>query len=474
MFGCGSRPINPLRRNRMSGQSPPAIVIGAGISGLACAYRLRRRGVPVVLLEASPRPGGMIRSERHGDFLFELGPQSTLVDAPLLALIEELGLAGKLLRANSRAPRYVLHRGRLRAVPLGPGALIGTRLLSARTKLRVIREAFRRTRPPDEDESVATFVRRKFGGEILDRIVAPMVSGIYAGDAESISVSAAFPALRRYELEHGSIVRGALKSRPAKGEMKPALCSFEDGMESLPVALSQLLGDALWCDTQVHAVRASPSGPRRFQIEIVRCGAPETLAADAVIVATPCDASAAILSGVSDQFPAIFRQIEYAPVAVISTGYARGNVGNSLDGFGFLVPRSEGLRLLGTVWNSSLFPDRAPAGHVSLASFAGGATDPEFCSLPESEIAEQITKELAQILRISAPPAAIRVQKYGRALPQYNLGHSRIVESLAALTAAAPGLFLAGNYLAGPAVGACVAQATQTSEAVLAQLAPRA
>jgi protoporphyrinogen/coproporphyrinogen III oxidase len=464
----------------MTQTSPSAIVIGAGISGLTCAYRLRRRGVQVVLLEASPRAGGVIRSVNQDGYLFEIGPQSCLVDAPLLALIEELGLGEKLLRASPRAPRYVLHHGRLRAVPLGPGALIGTSLLSARTKLRVLGEAFHRTRPPDEDESVATFTRRKFGGEILDRIVAPMVSGIFAGDAESISVSAAFPSLRRYELEYGSIVRGALKSRPAKGEMRPSLCSFAGGMETLPAALAQSLGAALWFDTQVQSIRAAAhanSGePRsaRFQIEISRRGTPETLSANAVVIAAPCDASATILSTVSEHFAPAFRQVEYAPVAVISAGYARAAVGNTLDGFGFLVPRSERLHLLGTVWNSSLFPDRAPAGHVCMASFAGGSTDPEFCALPESEIAAQIGKELAQILRISAPLAAIRVQKYSRALPQYTLGHSRIVESLAALAAATPGLFLTGNYLAGPAVGSCVAQATQTSGAVVAHLAPRA
>jgi oxygen-dependent protoporphyrinogen oxidase len=461
----------------MSDISPSVVVIGAGISGLTCAYRLRRRGVSVLLLEASSRAGGMIRTVQDDGFLFELGPQSCLVDAPLLALIEELGLADNLFRANPRAPRYVLHRGRLRAVPLGPGALLGTSLLSARTKLRLVGEVLHRTRPPDEDESVATFVRRKFGDEILERIVAPMVSGIYAGDAESLSVSAAFPSLRRYELEHGSILRGALKSRGAKGEPRPSLCSFPDGMETLPIALGKSLGDALWCDTQVQSVRAAtPENPSRsrgaqYEIEILRRGAAETLSCDAVVVAAPCDASATILSAACPQFAETFQQIEYAPVAVISAGYARKSIGNTLDGFGFLVPRGEGLHLLGNVWNSSLFPDRAPVGHVSVASFAGGTTDPEFCSLPESEIAAQITKELAQILRISAPPAALRVQKYARALPQYNLGHSRIVETLAKLTASTPGLFLAGNYLAGPSIGACVAQATQTCDAVLSHVA---
>jgi oxygen-dependent protoporphyrinogen oxidase len=462
----------------MTDISPSAIVIGAGISGLTCAYRLRRRGVSVLLLEAASRAGGMIRTVRQDDgFLFELGPQSCLVDAPLLALIEELGLAENLLRANSRAPRYVLHRGRLRRVPLGPAALLGTSLFGARTKLRLVADLIRRTRPPDQDESVGTLVRRKFGDEILERIVAPMVSGIYAGDADAISVSAAFPSLRRYELEHGSILRGALKSRPAKGELRPILCSFSEGMETLPIALAKSLGDALWCDTQVHSIRrgaadiSGNSHDAQFQIEIVRRGARETLSAAAVIVATPCDASAAILSGVSEQFAETFQRIEYAPVAVVSAGYARKSIGNALDGFGFLVPRGEGLHLLGNVWSSSLFPDRAPAGHVSLASFAGGTTDPEFCALPDSEIAAQITKELAHILRISAPPVALRVQTYARALPQYTLDHVNIVQSLASLTASTAGLFLAGNYLAGPSVGACVAQATQTSDAVIAHLA---
>jgi oxygen-dependent protoporphyrinogen oxidase len=462
---------------------PSTIVIGAGISGLTCAYRLRRRGISVLVLEAAPRAGGMIRSVQEDGYLFELGPQSSLVEAPLLALITELGLAERLERANPRAPRYVLHRGRLRAVAMGPGAFVASSLLSARTKLRLIGDAFGRTQPPDEDESVAAFVRRKFTAELLDRLVAPMVSGIYAGDAERLSLASAFPSIRRFEREHGSVIRGAMKSRPAKGAPKPTLCSFPDGLEELPRALAQSLGDALWCDTHVVAIRAKQSendvraattdastraDAARFQIDIVRGGTAQTLSADCVVVATPCDVSAAILAGIDAAFAPAFRQIEYAPVAVVSTGYVRKSVGNLLDGFGFLVPRSEGLRLLGTVWTSSLFPERAPVGHVNLTSFTGGATDPEICALPESEIAAQITNELAKILRISAPPAALRVQKYARALPQYNLGHARILESLAQLTARAPGLFLAGNYLTGSAVGACVEQATQTSEAVAA------
>lgn len=472
-------------------------MIGAGISGLACAYRLQRRGVSVVVLEASPRAGGVIRSVREDGYLFELGPQSTTVDAPLLALIEELGIADQLERAYSRAPRYVLHRGKLRAVPMGPGAFVTTGLFSARTKLRLVGEMFGRTQPPQEDESVAAFTRRKFTGELLDRVVAPMVSGIYAGDAERLSLGAAFPSIRRFESEHGSVLRGAMKSRPAKGAPKPTLCSFADGLETLPAALAKSLGAGLWCETKVVAVRtnrneqdvraaqpeiaasatekragatdSSASGNgARFQVDIVRSGAAQTLCADAVIVATPCDVAADILSGIDESFAKTFRQIEYAPVAVISSGYLRKSVGNLLDGFGFLVPRGEGLHLLGNVWSSSLFPERAPVGHVNLTSFAGGATDPEFCALPDSEIAAQITKELAQILRISAPPAALRVQKYTRALPQYNLGHGRILETLAALTARTPGLFLAGNYFSGPSIGACVEHATEVADAVVA------
>jgi oxygen-dependent protoporphyrinogen oxidase len=208
-----------------------------------------------------------------------------------------------------------------------------------------------------------------------------------------------------------------------------------------------------------------------FEIDIAGQNHRETLAATGVVIATPTNIASQVLMGLSDKFAPLFSRIEYAPVAVLSACYRREQIQNPPDGFGFLVPRGEGLRVLGTVFNSSLFAGRAPDGMVCFTSFAGGATDPTLCDLSEKEITETICGEVGRVLAITGIPVATNLHRYARALPQYNLGHSQIVKSLEAVTAAMPGLFLAGNYLSGPSIGACVEQANQTAEAVRAYLA---
>jgi oxygen-dependent protoporphyrinogen oxidase len=331
---------------------------------------------------------------------------------------------------------------------------------------------FRRTRPPATDESIATFVRRKFGAELLSQLVAPFVSGIYAGDPEKLSLRASFPKLHEFESVYGSVLRGVMKSRPAKGSPRAGLCSFRDGMDTLPRALGVRLGDALLSGARVVALRhAKPNGKSWFEVEIARFGHVETLAANAVVVAAPTDAASQILRGLSSRFEEIFDRMEYAPVAVVAAGYRREQIQEKIDGFGFLVPRGEGLRVLGTVWNSSLFPGRAPEGMECITSFAGGATDPELCKLCDDEISKIICGEVGRVLRITGPPVTTLIHRYARALPQYNLGHSETISALGALTGGVPGLFLAGNYLSGPSIGACVEQSSKTADAVRIYLA---
>jgi protoporphyrinogen/coproporphyrinogen III oxidase len=450
----------------------PVLVIGGGISGLACAYHLQQSGIPVRVLEAGNRPGGMIATKERDGFLFELGPQSFLSTEPLLGIIHALGLKEKLLQANPRAPRYILVSGRLVPAPMAPPSLLTTPLLSARTKWRLLTEILRRTQPPAQDESIAAFVRRKFGDELLNRLVAPFVSGIYAGDPERLSMRAAFPKLHEFEAQYGSVLRGAMKSRPAKGTPRAGLCSFRDGMDTLPRALAARLGDSLLLETTVEGVRHGKANRKPwFEVDITRQNHSETLAASAVVVATPTSVASQILQGLSDQFPPLFSRVEYAPVAVVSLCYRRDQIQRPPGGFGFLVPRSEGLRVLGTVFNSSLFAGRAPEGMVCFTSFAGGATDPQFCESNEEEIAETIRAEVARVLGITGKPVTTNVHRYARALPQYNLGHAELVKSLETLSASMPGLFLAGNYLSGPSIGSSVEQANRTAEAVRVYLA---
>jgi len=450
----------------------PVLVIGGGISGLACAYRLHRAGIPVRVLEAENRPGGVIATEEKDGFQFEVGPQSFLSTEPLVELIDALGLKDQLLHANPRAPRYILLGGRLVPAPLAPPSLLTTPLFSAGTKWRLLTEILRRTRPPAEDESIAAFVRRKFGDELLGRLVAPFVSGVYAGDPERLSLRASFPKLHELEAQYGSVLRGALKSRPPKGTPRPGLCSFRDGMETLPRAMAGRLAESLLLETSVAGLRhGKVNGNPWFEVEIARHNYRETLAASAVVIATPTNIASQILLGLSSEFASLFSRIEYVPVAVVSAAYRREQMQRPPDGFGFLVPRSEKLRVLGTVFSSALFPGRAPEGMVSLTSFAGGATDPKLCDLSDEEITQTICAEVARVLGITGNPVVTRLHRHARALPQYNLGHTQIVQSLQALAAATPGLFLAGNYLSGPSVGACVEQANRTADAARDYLA---
>ncbi len=450
----------------------PVLVIGAGISGLACAYRLQQAGIPVRALEAASRTGGVIATKEKDGFRFELGPQSFLSTEPLVGLIDALGLKDQLQLANPRAPRYILLGGRLVPAPLAPPSLLTTPLFSAGTKWRLLTEILRHSNPPDDDESVAAFVRRKFGDELLNRFVAPFVSGVYAGDPERLSLRAAFPKLHEFERQYGSVLRGAMKSRPAKGTPRVGLCSFRDGMEALPRAIAARLGDSLLLETSVAGLRhGKANGKPWFEVAIVRHNHRETLAASAVIITTPTEIASQILLGLSHKFAHLFSQIQYAPVAVMSACYRREQLQRPPDGFGFLVPRDEGLRVLGTVFNSALFAGRAPDGMVCFTSFAGGATDPKLCELSDEEITETVCAEVTRVLGITGKPVAVNLHRHARALPQYNLGHSQIVKSLEALAGNMPGLFLAGNYLTGPSIGACVEQADQTADAVRDYLA---
>jgi oxygen-dependent protoporphyrinogen oxidase len=448
-------------------ESNHVTVIGGGISGLACAYRLQQLGLPITLLEAEDRVGGLIGTVERDGFFFDSGPQSFQGTEALLNLVRELGIEEKLQRADPKAPRFVLLHGHLQEIPMTPKALLTSSILGTGSRLKLISEAFRKTRPPDKDESVASFVRRKFGHEILEYLVSPFVSGVYAGDPEMLSLRAAFPTLDEWEREYGSVLRGAMKSRPAQPKGPPPLCSFERGMATLTQALAKNLGKKVRACARVLGVR-SPDlvGRGRFDIRIAQGGREESLASSALVIATPAYTAAALLGPLSSSLAHALSGIAYAPVAVIAAGYYRRQIGNPLDGFGFLVPRREKLRTLGTVWNSSLFPGRARDGMVALSSFAGGATDPEIVEKTEDEIAQVVHDENARVLQITGPPAASSVWRHPRALPQYNLGHGHIIEEIREGMREIPGLFFSGNYLEGPSLGKCVEQGFQTAEAV--------
>ena len=442
------------------------IVVGAGISGLACAYALKKAGKDVLLLEASAAPGGLIHSVSENNFLFETGPQSFGTTPALTTLIGELKLSDQLVAAPARAPRYVLVGGKLCAVPLSPPALLASSLLSWTTKFSLVREPFRKTVPPSDDESIADFVRRKFTNELLEVLVGPFVSGIYAGDPEKLSLRAAFPQLYEAEERAGSIIRGMKAAAKTNhgSRRKSTLASFRDGNETLPFALAQSLGNSLETNARVNKVNRDSS--HEYEIEATTDSGLAQFRTRRLVLATPTRVAASLLEGFLPATAAILAQIEYAPVAVVSLGYRRTDVAHSLYGFGFLVPRSAGLRVLGTVWNSSLFRDRAPQDHVLLTSFLGGATDPSAVALSSSSLVEQTHRELSSILGLRVEPVMSRVTAYEYAIPQYSIGHKHRIAALKGILSHLPGLHLVGNYLNGPSIGACVEQAQSVAESI--------
>ena len=449
---------------------PSVAVLGGGISGLACAYRLETLGTHVALFEAADMPGGLIGTVEKDGFLFESGPQSFQGVPALLDLIRELGIEGELCRADPRAPRFILRRGRLREIPMSPQGILTTPLLSARSRWKIASEPLRRGRPPVAEESVADFVRRKFGHEILEYLVAPFVSGVYAGDPEKLSLRAAFPTLDEWERNYGSVLRGAIKSGIKEKGGPPPLCSFRRGVNTLPRVLAEKLGDHLHTGARVASVGRATSSAGGFDICVSREGQNQTTTFQAVVVALPAYVAAHLLGAISPPLAHALSGIAYAPVGVVGSGYYARQIGLPVDGFGFLIPRAEKHLTLGTVWNSSLFPGRAREGSVAITSFAGGAANPEVLEMPEGEMAAAVQNENARIMQITGPPAVTAVWKHAKALPQYNLGHGHIVEAIRESSRDIPGLFFSGNYLEGPALGKCVERAFATADSVRAFL----
>lgn len=453
-----------------------ALVVGAGISGLATALGLQKSGILTIVVDSAAHPGGVIHSEKRDGYLLECGPQSFSGNSAITSVSSDLGLLSERLLADPKAPRYVLVNGRLQLAPMGPG-ILASPLLSGGTRLALLRDIFGKSAPPEPDESVAGFVRRKFSPTLLDRLVGPFVSGIYAGDPEKLSLRAAFPILYEAERNFGSVIRGALNIRKARKAAardapheKATLQTFQDGNESLIDALAERLGNALYCSVEVGSIQAldpatEPTAPR-FRATLRTPKGEEMIEAERLILAVPTNVAGKLIAPLHADFEPAFCGIEYAGVTVVSLGYRKEDVAHALDGFGFLVPRSAGLSILGTVWNSSLFPGRAPDGQALLTSFVGGATNPGALKQSPEELVAQVHEELTPLLGIRKEPVFRNVTIWPRAIPQYNLGHATRLATIEKLRGNFPGLYIVGNFLNGPAIGTCIEHALKVANEI--------
>ena len=453
-----------------------ALIVGAGISGLTTAFALRKAGIDARIVDRASRPGGLIQSVRRDGYLVECGPQSFSGNASLTSICRDLEILDRRILADSKAPRFVLINGALEKVPLGPGLLVSP-LMGGGTRTALFRDVFGRSEAPDSDESVASFIRRKFSPTLLDRLVGPFVSGIYAGDPEKLSLRAAFPILYEAEQTSGSVLRGLLKvmkARKAKrGPLpreKPTLQTFREGNDTLVRALAEKLGAYLSLEAEVISIRPLDPGrePKtpRFRVGLHTPSGTEFLETERLVLAVPTDRAGKLLAPLGRAFEAQLRTVDYSGVAVVSLGYRKEDVGHPLDGFGFLVPRSSGLTVLGTVWNSSLFPGRAPGHHVLLTSFVGGATNPDATKQPADQLVALVHREIKPLMQLREGPVFSNVSVWPRALPQYNLGHTARMAAINNCRADFPGLYLTGNYMNGPAIGDCVEQALKVADEI--------
>jgi protoporphyrinogen/coproporphyrinogen III oxidase len=470
------------------------VVIGGGLAGLACAFRLRQLGIQALVLEASGRAGGMVSTVRRNGFVFEAGPQCPRFPASVWNLVRELNLESEFVAGDAKAKRYILRDGRLHLAPFSPGGALTTQLVGPQSKYRLLSEVLRNSQPPAAEESLEEFVERKFGEEVLDYLVDPFVSTVFFGDARKMGMQSAFPDLVKWEKNSGSVVRGALRAYKSKRDARasdtgtaredsstkhgglyvtdalPTLGSFKGGMATLAEKLAEKLGEDVHFGATVESVAAADNGAEgtesAWQIRVSGGG---EFSAAAVVFAAPAYTAASLLEQSAPKLAALLAGIEHAPMGVVSSAYERKKVRHALDGFGFMVPRREGLHTVCTFWNSSLFPGHAPKGSVLMTSFVRTGTG-GLMTAPYDVFAQAVEAENAKILEITGEPIERTVWRYPRALPQYNVGHARRVKEIRDAESALLGLGLAGNYLTGRSIGDCAQSGFQAAEKLRSQM----
>jgi oxygen-dependent protoporphyrinogen oxidase len=480
-----------------SHHSRHVVIIGGGIAGLSTAYALQEQarlaGIPLActLVEARERLGGVILTEHVDSFVIEAGPDSLLTQKPWgLELCQTLGLGDRLVGTNDwQRTIYILWGGRLQPLPAGLmlivptrlGPLLRNQLLSWPGKIRMGLEYLLPPRPSDGDESLAAFVRRRLGGEALDKIADPLLAGIYAGSSHDMSLLATFPRLRELEVTHGGLIRGMLAQRRTRRQAsaatsQPTTALFmapRAGMAEIVEALSSRLAQvALWLGETVQRVRPHGTGAAGAQAYAVHLDRATTLQAEAVVFATPAHITARLVEGFHPRLAEALRAIPYTSSATISLAYRRRDVPHPLDGFGFLVGKHEDRRITAATWSSSKFPHRAPADHVLIRSFVGGVGREELVWRDDAALIQLVCEELGAILGITTAPMLARVYRWERANPQYLVGHLERIDAMEQMLASYPGLFLAGSAYRGVGVPDCIHQGVLTAERLLAALTP--
>ena len=461
------------------------IIVGGGIAGLAAAYRVQEEldagGVDVqcTLLEGGPGFGGKIATERKDGFVFERGPDSFISQKPwAIDLCNKIGLAGQLVGTNPDHSKTFVYTGKkLVRMPDGLSLMVPTKFLpfalsplfSIAGKIRMGMDLFIPKKPDDSDESLASFIRRRLGEEALQKMAEPMLAGIYASDPEKMSIKSTFPMFFQTEQKYRSLVLGML-ARKAQG-------NSSSQKKSSPYSLFMTLKNGLG-EMVERIIEKSPAVSFRANakvMEIVRAentwrvelAGAETLEADAVILASPANISARLLEPASEKIAALLNRIKYVSTAAVTLAYKAEGFSHALDGFGFVVPKAEGRKIMACTWTSSKFPHRVPDGFVMLRCFIGGALREDLAEQSEQALEDMVKKELLEMMGIREEPLLCRVFKNEKANVQYHVGHGDLIDKVQAELGSLPGMYLAGSAYTGIGIPDCILNGTRAAESVV-------
>lgn len=445
-------------------------ILGAGVTGMCAAHYLSELlgRESVLVLEASQVPGGTTRTEVVDGFRLDWGPNGFLDREPLtLKWVDDLGLTDSLVRSNeAAAKRFILKNGNLVEIK-PPPAFLFSPLLSVSGRMRLLREPFIAQKSDTAPETIWNFAARRIGPEAADTLVSCMVSGVFGGDAKQLSLEHCFPRMAAMEKEYGTLFKALMSKRRANknaSAMGPSgvLTTFREGIGFLPAHVAEQLGARVLFGNGARRITRANG---EYRIETTNG---DTVNAQYVIVAMPTYTAADALAELDAEVAKVLALIPYADIAVICTGYSRDQIAHDVNGFGFLVPRSEGKRILGCLWTSSIFPHEAPDGNVLLRTMVGGATDPDAVRLSDSELIDIVKREVHPLIRINGAPKLTRIFRHVRGIPQYLLNHGQNLEAIAAAEQRNPGLYFAGNAYRGVGLNDCVVSAVRVVERLAA------
>ncbi|MCG6913900.1 protoporphyrinogen oxidase [bacterium BMS3Abin03] len=448
------------------------VVIGAGISGLTSAYLLSKEGFNVTVLEEKSKVGGSIESVFEEGFLFDRGPNSALETTPIInQLVEELELKDQFVYANKKGNRrYILRNNKLYVLPMSPPAFFKTKLFSLKAKLRLFAEPFIKRSGDGYYQSIAEFVTHRLGKEFLDYAINPFVAGVYAGNPEDLSVKSAFPKLFALEEEYGGLIMGTFRSirkrkkRKEQSKQSAKMLSFKDGMQVLPEAIKIFLDEKVKLSAPVESVQKTREG--KYGVAYSQGDKHFTLLADVVLSTAPAYKAAELFGSFDVKLNRHLNEVYYPPVLVVYLAYRKEDVGQPLDGFGFLIPSKENKSFLGAIWSSVIFPNRSNDDNAAFTLFIGGSRNPGFTDKPEDDVINNAKQEFEEIMKITGSPAYTSKRFWEKAIPQYTIGYVEHENYFDHFEKDHKGIFLSGNYRGGISVGDCIKNAELVVEKI--------